>query len=100
MAREFSPAEALPVNENVPRGDDVFTLLVVPELSARELSPEGALPVNENVPRGDDVFTLLVVGALGFSPGANENDPVRGEVSMGVKFSVLASAGGAPPVVV
>ena len=69
-------------------------------VSTRELSPEGALPVNENDPRGDDVFPLLVVGALGFSPGANENDPVRGEVSMGVKFSVLASAGGAPRVVV
>ena len=65
-------------------------------VSTRELSPEGALPVNENDPRGDDVFPLLVVGALGFSPGVNENDPVRGEVSMGVKVSVLASAGRAP----
>ena len=65
-------------------------------VSTRELSPEGALPVNENDPRGDDVFPLLVVGALGFSPRANENDPVRGEVSMGVRVSGLASAGGAP----
>ena len=69
-------------------------------VSTRELSPEGALPDNENDPREDDVFPLLVVGALGLSPGANENDPVRGEVSMGVKVSVLASAGGAPRVVV
>ena len=95
-ARDFSLAEAIPVNENVPRGDDVLALLVVREISTRELTPEGALPVNENVPWGDDVFPLLVVGALGFSPGANENDPVRGEVSMGVKVSGLASAGRAP----
>ena len=95
-ARDFSLAEAIPVNENDPRGDDVWALWVVRWISTREFTPEGALPVNENDPRGGDVFTVLVVGALGFSPGANENDPVRGEVSMGVRVSGLASARGSP----
>ena len=65
----FRRRGALPVNENVPRGDDVFTdfenrlracLVSLSQggVSAREFSPEGALPVNENVPRGDDVFPL------------------------------------------
>ena len=57
-ARELSPEGALPVNENVPRGDDVLALLVVREISTRELTPEGALPVNEDDPRGDDIWAL------------------------------------------
>ena len=64
-ARELSPEGALPVNENVPRGDDVFTLLVV---GALEFTPEGALRVNENDPRGDEDFIEVKVSAWEFSP--------------------------------